>query len=332
MKYGKVNDSVLRRSVLKIVLGNRIHEVNGPGLGNDAGVLTKTDTDIAVATGGISIEGKFLKQARMGQFTFEQAAKFAIIPVLNNLYAFGAKPKDVAINLLLTDRMNEAFLKNILKAIKVECDKHGVRIATGHTEINPHVNAMIINVTAHGQIDTNNNKLSIKNVQPNHAIIMTKKVGMSQAIKLATMEYETLSKRLSDSYISKVQTFAKDLCIKKEAIIAKDNNAIYMHDVSSDGILRALWELAEGANCGLRVDLKKIAIDQETVEFCELLQLNPYDIDSSGCLLIISKEPEELINIFNESDIKADIIGYMTKEKAKLVINQGEENHIQKAR
>lgn len=332
MKYGKVNDSVLRRSVLKVVLGNRIHEVNGPGLGNDAGVLTKTDGDIAVATGGTSIEGKFLKQGVIGKLTFEQAARFAIVPVLNNLYAFGAKPKDVAINLMLTDRMNEAFLKNVLKAIKSECDKHGIRIATGHTQVSPHVNAMIVNVTAHGHIDINNNKLSIKNVQPDHAIILTKKVGMAQAIKLAAMEYEELSKRLSDSYISKVQGFVEDLCIKNEAIIAKDNDALYMHDVSSDGILRALWELAEGSNCGLRVDLKKIAIDQETVEFCELLQLNPYDIDSSGCLLIISKEPEELVNKLNESNIKADIIGYMTKEKAKLVINQGEENHIQKAR
>ena len=44
--------------------------------------------------------------------------------------------------------------------------------------------------------------------------------------------------------------------------------------------------MARGAGVGLEVDLKKIPIRQETVEICNYFGVNPYQIMSSGSMMI----------------------------------------------
>ena len=44
------------------------------------------------------------------------------------------------------------------------------------------------------------------------------------------------------------------------------------------GILRALWKMAEASRVGLRADLRKIPVRQETIEICERFDLNPYKL------------------------------------------------------
>lgn len=59
-----------------------------------------------------------------------------------------------------------------------------------------------------------------------------------------------------------------------------------MHDVTEGGIFGALWEMAEASGVGLDIDLKKIPIRQETIEICEVYDINPYLLISSGAMLI----------------------------------------------
>ena len=53
-------------------------------------------------------------------------------------------------------------------------------------------------------------------------------------------------------------------------------------DLSEGGIFGALWEMADGAGIGLDVALKRIPIQQETVEICEFFGVNPYQMLSDG--------------------------------------------------
>lgn len=55
-----------------------------------------------------------------------------------------------------------------------------------------------------------------------------------------------------------------------------------MQDLSEGGIFGALWEMADGAGIGLDVALKRIPIQQETVEICEFFGVNPYQMLSTG--------------------------------------------------
>mgnify|MGYP002229688185 FL=1 len=89
-----------------------------------------------------------------------------------------------------------------------------------------------------------------------------------------------------------------------------------MHDITEGGIFGALWELAQGADVGLDVDLKKIPIRQETVEVCEQFGLNPYLLMSSGAMLIGTKQGEILVRKLGEAGIPGTVIGQAVEATA----------------
>jgi hydrogenase expression/formation protein HypE len=53
--------------------------------------------------------------------------------------------------------------------------------------------------------------------------------------------------------------------------------------------------MADGAGIGLDVALKRIPIQQETVEICEFFGVNPYQMLSTGALLIAAADGEGLV-------------------------------------
>ena len=113
----------------------------------------------------------------------------------------------------------------------------------------------------------------------------------------------------------------------KEIEIAKEYGVSGMHQITGGGILAALWELAEAAQIGLSVDMKKMSICQETVEICEYFQLNPYQLTSAGSVLIVAEQGEELVQKYQELGICATLLGRTTKEQVK-VIRGGEEKRF----
>ena len=76
--------------------------------------------------------------------------------------------------------------------------------------------------------------------------------------------------------------FSEDYSVCREAEIAIEHGAAAMQDLSEGGIFGALWEMADGAGIGLDVALKRIPIQQETVEICEFFGVNPYQMLSTG--------------------------------------------------
>ena len=85
-----------------------------------------------------------------------------------------------------------------------------------------------------------------------------------------------------------------------------------MHDVTEGGIFGALWEMAEASGVGLEIDLKKIPVRQETIEVCEFFGINPYQLISSGCMLMAAEDGNLLVRELEKAGIPATIIGKAT--------------------
>lgn len=100
-----------------------------------------------------------------------------------------------------------------------------------------------------------------------------------------------------------------------------------MHDITEGGVFGALWELAESSGVGLEIDLKRIPIRQETVEICEFFGLNPYQLISSGSLLMVSDDGFGLVRSLEERQIPAAVIGRVCDGNDRIVIN-GEERRF----
>ena len=79
----------------------------------------------------------------------------------------------------------------------------------------------------------------------------------------------------------------------------------------TDGLYKALWDLGEIVGLGLEVEHKLIPIKQETVEVCELLEVNPYEIKSSGVIYVL---PE------GELPIEGTLIGRTRPDNDRVVL------------
>ena len=72
------------------------------------------------------------------------------------------------------------------------------------------------------------------------------------------------------------------------------------------------------------MDLKALPIRQETVEICEYLGLNPYQLSSTGSLLITAPEGEALAGELAAAGIPAAVVGRLTDNNDKI-LRSGEE-------
>lgn len=76
------------------------------------------------------------------------------------------------------------------------------------------------------------------------------------------------------------------------------------------GVMAALWHFFDGFGLGFEIDLRKLPIRQETVEVCEVFDLNPYRLESQGCILMTAKSGTKLLNNLEKEGIHAAIIGH----------------------
>ncbi len=99
-------------------------------------------------------------------------------------------------------------------------------------------------------------------------------------------------------------------------------------EVREGGFLTALYELALESGVGFELDLRKVPILQETVEICNLLEVNPYHLYSGECLIIMAPEGGRLADKLIGAGVNAVIVGSTTDKKAHILHNDGTESHL----
>ena len=96
--------------------------------------------------------------------------------------------------------------------------------------------------------------------------------------------------------------YKNNLLIKDEAKIAISAGADILHDIGEGGVFGALWDIAQVAGTGIKVDFKKIPIKQETIEVCEIFDINPYALKSAGSFIIICDRGYDMAEYLRSND------------------------------
>lgn len=324
MNSGKVSESVLKRSVLKYVqlnnqaVENACHLITEAKVGADCALFAVSETEqdyIGTAT-GVSI-------GRHRMVVVE-----AIINACNNLICSGAEAFGVEIALVLPETVYESELKHMMEEAKEYTVAHHIAILGGHTTVSSFVTDTVATVTAIGKtgkygisFEANGRVQSARKIPyPGMDVVVSKWVGLQGTAKLAVSKEEELSRRLPGRMLREAATYSQYMSIVPEARIALKAGVGILHDVSGGGMFRALWELAELAGTGLRVDLKKIPIKQETIEICEVFGLNPYELLSGGALLMVTEDGESLAEKLMKADIPAAVIGKLTDNNDRVIL------------
>ncbi len=315
MNIGKVSETVLKRSILKQIKHRRDEVLVGPGVGEDCSVLELGEDEVFVISTD-PITG-----------TTENIGTLAVHITANDISSNGAEIIGIMLTILLPEGYRESDLKNMMKEIEAVSESLNIEILGGHTEITAAVNQPVITVTGVGKMPKNQ-MIKTAGVIPGQEIVMTKWAGLEgTAIIAREKEAELLSKYTKD-FIVGAQNFLQNISVVAEARLARAMGVTSMHDVTEGGIFGALWELGEASGVGLEVDLKKITLKQETVEICEFYDLNPYQLISSGVMLMVTDKANELAEVLKKNGIPAAVIGRITAGNDRVVLNDVEKRFL----
>lgn len=316
MKVGKVPESVLKRSVIRQLHHRREEVILGAGVGEDCAVVELGENEVFVISTD-PITG-----------TTQDIGTLAIQITANDLASAGAEPVGVMLTMLLPENFEESELRELMQQMECACATANVQVMGGHTEVTRVVNQPIITVCGIGKAKKSQ-LVSTAGAKPGMDIILTKWIGLEGTSIIAKEKQQELAKRFSKQLINKAQDFDVYLSVIKEAATAVKSGVGAMHDVTEGGVYGALWEMAEASGVGLEIDLKKIPIRQETVEICEFFDINPYELISSGAMLMAANDGNALVREIEKTGIKATVIGKATAGNDRLLLHEDEQRFLE---
>lgn len=311
MRPGKFSESVLKRSVLKQIKTKREEVNRGAEVGEDCAFFSFDKK-----------EGSLITTAPIIVDEFESIAP-QLTAIVNNVAAAGGEPVGVVVSAILPDKILESVVQRLSGEMERACHNLNLQIAGGNTLISKAVKNPILNVTVIGKKEVVLHQ-NFHDYKTGQDILLTKYVGLAGTAILSKMEQSKLEERLPSYIVENGISLEKEISVLPESRIAMEVGVTGMHDVSRGGIFSALWELAEKGNVGIEVDLKKIPVRQETIEICEVLGVNPYELYGAGSLLIVTDKGNQLLYELEKQQIPAAIIGKITEENGKVILN-GEE-------
>ena len=136
--------------------------------------------------------------------------------------------------------------------------------------------------------------------------------------------------------------FSKDMVDRAKGFgrISSDERAVELvkedakviQSVNECGIYGALWRLSESLGTGFDIELREIALRQETIEICEYYKINPYRLLSSDCLLIATANGAAVTAKLKENGITAAIIGQANDSNDKRLLSGDEIRYLDRVR
>ena len=317
MKIGKLPEPVLIRSVLKQVRHRRDEVLVGPAVGQDCAAL-QIEPDEVLVMSTDPITG-----------TVKDLGRHCIHITANDLAAAGAEPIGVMLTVMLPDSVEEPELRKMMQDVETVCSELQMEVLGGHTEITNVVRQPLISVTGVGKVKKSH-VLQTSQIQPEQDIVITKWIGLEATTILAKEKEEELRMRFPAGIVDTAMGFDRLLSVIPESRIAMAHGVSAMHDITEGGVFGALWEMASGAGVGLEVDLKKIPIRQETVEICQYFDLNPYQIMSSGSMMIAADNGHELVRKLEVAGIHGSVVGRTNSGNDRILRNGEDVRYLDK--
>ena len=314
MKVGKVPESVLKRSVMRQLKSTRPEVLVGAGIGEDCSALQLGEDEIFVISTD-PITG-----------TAKDMGRLAIQITVNDLASAGAEPVGVMLTVLLPENTEEPVLRQIMQQAEEACEASNLQILGGHTEVTRVVSQPLVSVTGVGKAKAGH-LITTGGARPGMDILVTKWIGIEGTSIIAKEKKEELCSHFPRQLVETAAGLDQYLSVLPEAAVAVKSGVAAMHDVTEGGIFGALWEMAEASGVGLDIDLKKIPIRQETVEICECFDINPYELISSGCMLMAAPDGNGLVMALERVGIPATVIGKATEGNDRI-IRSGEEKRF----
>ncbi|HHV59978.1 MAG TPA: AIR synthase [Clostridiaceae bacterium] len=314
MEIGKIPNDILKNIILDKIKENRSEVLIRPKIGEDCCGIDFEDNICVMSSDPIT-------------GTANEIGKLAVHISCNDIASCGSEPIGLLVTILAPPNATYNDLETVMKQLTGEAASLNVDIVGGHTEITSAVNRFVLACTCIGKVKKEK-MVTSSGAKPKDKIIVTKTVGLEGTAIIAHEKENELERAFGREFVCKAKKYINNISVVKEGVLSGSFGVSAMHDVTEGGVLGALWEIAEASEVGVKVDNSLIPVGEETRQICEYYGINPLKLISSGCMLITCSRGEALVKLLGDNGIPAAIIGEVTEDKRKVLLDNGMEIDI----
>ncbi len=315
LEIGKIPNSVLQKLVLDKIQSNRKDVLVRPKIGEDCCAVEFGDYLCVLSTDPIT-------------GTAAEIGRLAVHISCNDIASCGVEPIGMLVTILAPQGSTEEEIGLLMSQLSDTANQLNVEIIGGHTEVTAAVNRFVVISTAVGKT-IKNELVSTSGAKTGDFVIMTKTAASEGTAILAHEKEKLLKEKFGQTFVENSKAFINYISVVKEGIIAGKFGVSAMHDATEGGILGASWEVAEASSKGIELYLKNIPIAEETIKICNLLNIEPLKLISSGSMIITTSAGEDLVKEMESNGIKATIIGKITQNpNERFIVINGEKHTL----
>ena len=311
LDHGKVTDPIYKRSVRKVIKKYIAAREGNTEVARDVHCFC-TDTGERRMTASASLTGDRL------------AAAGAVHLAVNRLAAAGSCAQSVTVQFIVPEGLPEPSLKILVTEAVKSCEQLQIASVQADVTAVSGLQESVITVTAIGDAAS---LFESEKACADQDLIMAGYAGGYGAARLTFAYREELEKHFNPVFLSSIleAEYTGEALSAVPAITAAAQAGVRsMYACGEGGIYTAVWELAETAGLGARIQLKAVPLQQETVEVCDYFNITPYQLIATGAVLMTATHGQKVLDRLAAAGIPAVIIGHLTDDNDRVVVNEDE--------
>ncbi len=327
-EIGKISPQIFNELIFPHLGAKNDSIIVGPQHGVDVGIIEIGGKAVALTTDPVFI---------VPEYGWEKAAWFAIHIIASDAVTSGLKPKFLSIDLNLPMEMTKGELETVWKTMHGECEKLGIAVICGHTARYDNCHYPMVGGATMLAIGEKDEYVTPRMARTGDKIIITKGPAIEATGIFATMFPERIEKEFGHDFSQKAQQIFFEMSVVEDAMTAvsvgvRDNGVTALHDATECGIWGGLYEIAQAADLGVRIEKEQIVIEDGIVEICRSFNIDPYASISEGTLIISCREhkAQDVLNALTKKGIKCSVVGELTpSDKGMVLIEGGRETKLE---
>ena len=326
-EIGKISPEIFRELIFPRLGAKSKSILVGPQHGVDMGIVAIGGKAVSFTTDPVFI---------VPEYGWERAAWFAIHIITSDSVTSGLEPRYLSIDLNLPMEMTKKQLETTWDIIHRECEKLGIAVITGHTARYEGCHYPMVGGATMVGVGELDEYVTPRFCKAGDKIIITKGPAIEATGIFAAMLPGVIEEKYGKDLRKKAEQVFYQMSVVEDAMTAvsvgvRENGVTAMHDATECGIWGGLFELAQAANLGVRVEKEKIVVEESVPDVCRLFGIDPYASISEGTLIIACKEYKAgvAVKALKQKGINASVVGELTKpEKGMVLVEKGKEKEL----
>lgn len=327
-EIGKISPEIFSELIFPRLGAKDSRILVGPQHGVDVGIV-----EIGNQAASFTCDPVFI----VPEYGWEKSAWFALHIIASDSVTSGLKPRYLSIDLNLPIEMTKEQLTIVWDIIHQECKRLSIAVICGHTARYENCHYPMVGGATMVGIGGKNEYVTPALAKAGDKIIITKGPAIEASGIFASMFPKLIEKEFGVDFNQKAQQIFYKMSVVEDALTAvsvgvRDNGVSAMHDATECGIWGGLYELAQAANLGVRVEKEKILVEDCIMEICNYFNIDPYASISEGTLIITCRphKADQVVKSLSKKGIKSSIVGELTKpEKGMILTHQGREEKLE---